>query len=73
MQNNSDDQDTFFTQYVETLLWSETDDSGAPLDDNYDDSDIDSTGMEEMRTDCDGFIAANIADLANMDAGQAGH
>jgi len=73
MQNNNDDRAVFFTQYVNTLLWSETDDNGNPLDDNYDESDIDPTGTEEMRGDCDDFIAANVADLADIDAAQAGH
>lgn len=59
--------------YVETALWSETDDYGEPLDANYIASDIDPDTAACMEADCRDFASANIADLADMSPGHAGH
>lgn len=73
MINSQAQRDVFFGQYLVTALWSELDEKGEPLDSSFDVPDIDAGGMKEMRVDCDDFVAANIADLANIDASQAGH
>ena len=47
---------TFFDSYVETALWSSTDNSdetgGEPLDRNYGLEDIDPETLARMRQDC---------------------
>lgn len=73
MQNTEADRDAFFTQYVETLLWSESDDNGVSLDDTYGADDVAAESVTEMRAECDDFVSANAADLTGIDAGQAGH
>lgn len=73
MQNTENDRDAFFTQYVNTLLWSETDDNGEPLDGAYDTDDLAPESVTEMRAECDDFVGANVMDLADIDAEQAGH
>lgn len=73
MQDTTRDRATFLTAYIETLLWSETDDNGEPLDGSYDYTDVGFAQRAEMQQDCDEFIAANEADLADIDASQAGH
>ena len=73
MQDVTRDRTQFLTAYIETLLWSETDDDGDPLDANYDYTDVGFAQRDEMRQDCDDFIAANATDLADIDASQAGH
>jgi hypothetical protein len=70
-----------FRQYVETLLWSETDtrpedEEGAdprPLDEDYSADDINVGALEALRVDVDDFVRAQWADLQDMDAEQAGH
>lgn len=42
----------FFMSYIESLLWSECDDSGEPLDSNYFNCDIDETCFLNMRDEC---------------------
>jgi hypothetical protein len=66
--------DDFTTQYVETALWSSTDDKGAPLDGFYTPNEIDPAGLWSMVQDCANFQAAHADDLAEWDDdSQAGH
>lgn len=66
--------DTFFQQYLETALWSSTDDQGKPMDDTYSVSDISEESKTEAREQCQAFISLNAKDLEQHgDAGQAGH
>jgi hypothetical protein len=63
----------FIVGYVDTALWSSTDDDFTPLDENYTPGDIATETKEEMREDCESFIEAYSDDLQDIDAGQAGH
>lgn len=58
----------FFDAYVKCALWStndESDDSGGePLDRNYGPTDIAPESLASMRAECDAFVDANAADLA---------
>lgn len=69
--------DAFFRQYLETALWSSTDEStesgGEPMDQNYSVDDIPEDVQERLREECRHFITDNEADLADIDPGQAGH
>jgi hypothetical protein len=71
--------DAFTRQYIETALWSTTDNSddsgGEPLDKNYSASDIAPETMELMIEDCADFQERYIELLSNsgIDDGQAGH
>ena len=49
--------ETFISAYVRAALWSETDDSGEPLDANYAESDIAPAAMARIRADCAAFLA----------------
>ena len=53
----------FLRSYIETALWSSTDDDGEPLDEEYFAEDIAPECLEAMREDCERFWAANAADL----------
>lgn len=64
--------EAFFVQYIETLLWSECDDDGTPLDENYDASDLSDLARESMRKDCLDFVESN-EHLFNGEYEQAGH
>jgi hypothetical protein len=63
--------------YVECAVWAGTDwsveDHPIPLDENYDVDDVTPDALASITADVEAFIAGNIADLANIDAGQAGH
>lgn len=64
----------FFTAYVTAALWSSTDDTGQPLDDKHDATDIAPATLAKMRVDCDAFLAQHGALLANAtDDELAGH
>lgn len=55
------DLDAFTLSYLETALWSSTDnsrdDGGDPLDDNYDVIDFTADAIRQAIEDCDGFRA----------------
>ncbi len=57
----------FVAAYIEAALWSSSDQSddqgGAPLEDNYDTSDIDPEAMQQIIEDCQRFQQENEADL----------
>lgn len=60
--------------YIECALWSShsyTEDG--ELLENLDDYEASSAFTLEARADCEAFYEANSADLADIDAGQAGH
>lgn len=65
--------DEFTKQYIETALWSSNDpETGEPLDDNYDISDIAPETLERMVEDAKAFQGANWSYIAS-DPGRAGH
>jgi hypothetical protein len=59
--------EAFFRQYLETALWSSTDESteagGEPLDRNYIVEDMPNDVRTRLRVECVDFITANAADL----------
>ncbi|MFN7186001.1 MAG: hypothetical protein ACK5VE_06515 [Alphaproteobacteria bacterium] len=61
--------DDFFTAYLEAALWSSSDDNGTPLDEQYDETDIDPATLDQQRAECLDFYTAN----ASLWAGQYGH
>ncbi len=55
----------FLSSYIETALWSSTDDAGIPLDDaKYSDVELAPETIERMQVDCECFIkeSASILD-----------
>lgn len=60
--------DKFLASYVETALWSSTDDSGEPLDsDTYADTELAERTVERMRKDCTAFRAMLEPLLSELD------
>jgi hypothetical protein len=53
----------FTRGYLETALWSSTNDGGDPLDDNYNLDDIHPDTLAQAVKDCDAFQAAHAADI----------
>lgn len=66
------DAEPFIDSYVETALWSSTEDSGEPLDKNYGREDIATETLEKMRGDCLDFLTLYWDDVSS-DMGRAGH
>lgn len=58
----------FLEQYIETALWSSTDEStpsgGNPMDENYDIDDMAQEAIDAMRKDCNAFVE-QAGDLIN--------
>src|SRR5882724_4374560 len=69
--------DEFTRGFLETALWSSTDDSddsgGVPLDKNYSIDDFDPTTLAGLTEDCQRFQEENAADLADFDDAENGH
>jgi hypothetical protein len=70
--------DAFTRQFLETLLWSETDNAneqgGEPFDANYGVEDLAPETIAAAKEDCADFQAAQAADLARAgDDEQNGH
>jgi hypothetical protein len=71
--------DAFTRQYIETALWSSTDNAnesgGEPLDKNYNSSDIDPATMTAMIADCVKFQEqfADLLSASGIDDERAGH
>lgn len=67
--------DEFTAQYIETALWSSTDESdesgGNPLEDNYSVDNIAEEAIAEMKADCEKFqeMAGEMIDGRESDAG----
>ena len=64
--------DAFTRSYIETALWSTSDDNEEPLDQDHDLEDISPTTLHSMITDCDRFQQENKTDIDRKDE-QAGH
>jgi hypothetical protein len=68
--------DAFTTSYIETALWSTTDNAnasgGSPLDDNYGVDDIAGPTLARMIEDCAAFQEANVKHIGDRDE-QAGY
>ena len=71
--------DAFTRQYIETALWSSTDNAddsgGEPLDKNYSSDDIDPATIEQMIADCASFQEkfAELLSESGIEDGRAGH
>lgn len=65
----------FIAAYLETALWSSTNEDGTPLDDLASVDDLSPESVRAMTEDCVSFVWANRAALreSGQDAGQAGH
>lgn len=50
-------------QFLETAIWSEIDDDGEPLDENYSIADLHPSVIERAKTDCDDFVESNLETL----------
>lgn len=70
---NHSDVNDMINAYIVCALWSSVDEDGDPIDDTYSSDDLASATRSEMESDCHDFFESNAADLAEMDAGQAGH
>lgn len=68
-----DDLENFVTGYIDCAIWTGTDEAGRRIDDQYDADDLSLDARSEMAADCEAFVNANLADLARIDASQAGH
>ena len=66
------DFDMFTNSYVETALWSSSDENDEPLDKNYSAADIASDTIKKMENDTFEFLRQNW-DLVKMDLIDAGH
>ena len=64
--------DTFTTQYLETALWSSTDDDDRPLNENYGLEDISLAALQEAIAECQSFQSDHF-DLIKSDLSRAGH
>jgi hypothetical protein len=64
--------DAFTRSYIETALWSSTDEDGLALDNSYDPEDIAPATLAEMVEDCEAFQRDHADDIGDR-AEQAGH
>lgn len=64
--------DAFTQQYIETALWSSTEEDGTPLDKSYDIHDISEATLKGMIEDAKAFQGENWDDIKS-DPGRAGH
>lgn len=58
------DLDTFTRAYIQTAIWSSTDDDGTPLDRNYSESDLSPEVLTRMAEDCRKFQEENAETLS---------
>lgn len=66
--------DDFTESYLETALWSSTNDEGEPLDDNYGIEDFAPEALKQAKEDTADFQEQNADDLEEAgDDGQNGH
>jgi hypothetical protein len=70
----------FISAYIECALWSSTDNTdeqgGAPLEDNYDESDFSDEALKSIREDCTAFYNEHIDKFykgEEIDIERAGH
>lgn len=75
MKTFNDEVKIITDHFIMALIWSEVDDSGSPLDDNYDESDIAPEGYNEIYQDCESFYkeAKPLLDEAGSSLEQTGH
>jgi hypothetical protein len=64
--------DEFMRSYIETALWSSTDEKGTPLENNYAAEDIAPETLDTMAEDARDFMKRNWKDIM-CSPGPAGH
>ena len=73
------DHDEFASQFIETALWSSTDDEGEPLDNLYSVEDFTKEALKSLISTAHDFEAVNedlleeAYEATGQDASQAGH
>jgi hypothetical protein len=71
MPHSERDLEDFLSAYIEAALWSTNDESdesgGNPLDDNYSRADIEPDTLEQMRAECNAFLAGGAAELIDAE------
>jgi len=65
--------DSFVQQYLETALWSSTDDNEEPLDKNYSISDVAEEAVQKAIEDCNAFREAAGEIISEYDETQVAH
>ena len=66
---NLESEITVFTDsYLETLFWSEIQDTGEPMDDDYGPEDLAPEALAEIKQDCRSFVESNQALFARLPA-----
>lgn len=65
--------DKFLNSYIETALWSSTDDDDEPMNKNYDKSDIAPEALRKMEQDCEKFKHEASKEMEDLDDKQVGH
>ena len=63
---------SFLSSFIEALIWSETNEHGDPLDEDYSPSDLSAEALAEITADCEAFEAAHW-DMISEDTERAGH
>jgi hypothetical protein len=64
---------TFTRSFLETALWSTTDEEGTPLDAHHSIADFAPETLAELETDCVSFYADNVALWKGNTDERAGH
>lgn len=64
--------DRFVDQYIETALWSSTDEDGNPLDRRFDEHGFAKNSLRLMKQSAESFYRAHQSDISS-DPGRAGH
>lgn len=59
--------------YIETALWSSTDDNSEPFDSNYSPDDLAPETVNQMRADCESFAQGQAATIDDLDIEQVAH
>ena len=55
--------ETFLNAYLQTLLWTDTNDCDEPLEDDYGIEDINARALHEINSDCMDFLELVYADM----------
>lgn len=63
---------TFIAGYIESALWSSTDDEGKPLDSRFDRRDLAPEALAVMESDCDRFLDEETEVMVREDFSRAG-
>ena len=77
MEGSMPSMTPFCKSYIETALWSSTDENGRPLKEKYDIKDIHPDTLKKMEEDCDTFTYSDeigvLLDESGLDDERSGH